>query len=72
MYFQISCYLNDDADPATLHVEVHTNHRGHTLVTDTLGAPDVERRLRGAIGPVLAAIARDIAQAIEGREGGRE
>lgn len=68
MHFQISYPLrgsDTDVDRGTLHIQVHTNLRGHTLVTDSLGAPEVERRLRGAIGPVLDAIARDVEKAVE-------
>ncbi len=49
-----------DGLPALIHVDVHTNSPGHSLVTGTLGVREVEKRLR----EVLDAIARDIETAV--------
>lgn len=47
-----------------LYIDTHTNGIGHSLITSTLGVPEVERRLREAIRPALEGIAREVKQAV--------
>lgn len=61
MNFRISYQLGTaHGETGYLYMDTRTNGVGHSLVTSTLGIPEVERRLRGAIGPVLESIAWDI------------
>ncbi len=48
-----------------LIIDTRTNVIGHALITGTLGIPEVERRLREAIRPVVESIAWDIKRARE-------
>ncbi len=62
MYFQIHYQIGRaHGEAGFVHVEVHTNTIGHSLVTGTLGVKAFEERLRGA----LEDIARDIEKAVE-------
>ncbi len=48
-------------EPGYLHLDAHTNAMGHSLITNTLGVKEVERRLRDVLGE----ISRDIEQGIK-------
>ena len=61
MDLRIPFPLGGDDAPGFIHVDVHTDLKGHALVTSTLGVPEVEKRLRD----VLGGIARDIERAVE-------
>lgn len=60
MMFSFNYILGDvDGVPALLHVDGHTNGGGHSKITNTIGAKEVEKRIRDCLGE----IARDIEKA---------
>ena len=48
-------------EPGFLHLDGHTNAMGHSLIINTLGVSEVERRLRDVLGE----ISRDIETAVK-------
>lgn len=48
-------------EAAFLHIDAHTDGMGHSLITNTLGAKTVEKRIRDVLGE----IARDIEKAVQ-------
>ena len=58
MYFRIPYQIGTaHGEAGFLHIEAHTDAMGHSLITGTLGARVVEKRIRDVLG--------DIAQDIE-------
>ncbi len=47
-------------EPGFLHIDGHTNGMGHSLITNTLGVAEVERRLRDVLGEISRDIEKDV------------
>ena len=66
MNFRISYQIGTaHGETGYLYIDTRTNGLGHSLITSTLGVPEVERRLREVIGPVFESITWDIKRALE-------
>ena len=61
MHFRIPYQIGtSQGDAGFLHVDAHTNAMGHSLISNTLGAREVEKRLRDVLGEIARDIERQI------------
>lgn len=60
MHFRIPYSIGTvRGERAFLHIDGHTDAIGHTLITDTLGTVEIEKRLRDVLGEIARDIEKD-------------